>query len=58
MIRTTDANHRHRNVAQRLLNLRIVKVSNNPVTQPVFNIVDPAAEVFINENIPVTLRCL
>ncbi|SAE73772.1 Uncharacterised protein [Enterobacter cloacae] len=58
MIRAANAHDRHVNATQQLFNHGVVKVSDDPVAQPVFDVLQTGTEIFFDENIPFGLRRL
>ncbi|MNP85556.1 hypothetical protein D3C76_1853500 [compost metagenome] len=58
MIRAPDANQRHLDVAQQLLNIPIVEIGDHAVPQPVLDIIDSAAKILFDKDIPIALRRL
>ncbi|SAF78499.1 Uncharacterised protein [Enterobacter cloacae] len=58
MVRAANAHDRYVDATQQLFNHGVVKVSDNPVSQPVFDVLQTGTEIFFDENIPFGLRRL
>ncbi len=55
VIRAANPNNRDVDISQRLLDLFVVEVGNDAISQPVLDFINAGAEIFFNENIPFRL---
>ncbi|MNG83438.1 hypothetical protein D3C79_421620 [compost metagenome] len=55
VIGAANADDRHIDVMQQPLNLAIVVIGDHPIAQPVLDVVDTAAKILFDKDVPVTL---
>ena len=55
MIGTADAHNRHVDIGEQGFDGWVVVIGNDAVTQPLFNVFDTRAEIFLYEDIPLGL---
>ncbi|MNC49760.1 hypothetical protein D3C75_989590 [compost metagenome] len=55
VIRAAHSDNRHPDVMQQLLDGTIVEIGDHPIAQPVLDVVDTAAKILFDKDVPVTL---
>ncbi len=58
VVRAANADNRHGDIRQQGFDGAIVVIGDHPIAQPLPDVVDAAAEIFFDEDIPVSLRRL